>query len=155
MGRTLFFLLMLAGAAHALDAPEWPPPAADAARMRELQQVIASAESTREQRDAARTELARMMMAPSASGPLPHTRPRAAIDPAPPVKAVTVPMPASEPPEVARLEVVRPSQVDPGVPVVGLPVPAGRTAIDPRTGHVIQKTPAGYVDTVTGQLVPR
>jgi hypothetical protein len=123
--------------------------------MRELQQVIASAGSTREQRDAARAELARLMMAPSASGPLPRTRPRAAVDPAPPVKAIAVPTPLAEPPEVAKLEVVKPSQVEPGAPIVGLPVPVGRTAIDPRTGHVIQKTPAGYVDTTTGQLVPR
>jgi len=155
MGKTWGLLLLLAGAAHALDTPQWPPPAADAERMRELQQVIMSGESTRAQRDAARAELGRLMMGPSASGPLPHTRPRAAIDPAPPVKSVVVPMPLTEPPEVARLEVTAPSRAEPLAPAGPLPTPIGHLATDPRTGHVIQRTAAGYVDMTTGQLVPR
>jgi hypothetical protein len=39
---TPFLFLAVAGAAQALDTPQWPPPAAEAQRMRELQQVIAS-----------------------------------------------------------------------------------------------------------------
>ena len=123
--------------------------------MRELQQVIAERESTREQRDAARAELGRLMRAPSAQGPLPHTRPRAAVEPAAPVKSVAIPMPAGPPPEVAKLEVVGPSRAEPRAPPGPLPAPIGQLGVDPRTGHVIQKTPAGYVDTTTGQLLPR
>jgi hypothetical protein len=64
-------------------------------------------------------------------------------------------MPLTEPPEVAKLEVTGPSRIEPRAPMGPLPAPIGPLAIDPRTGHVIQKTPAGYVDTTTGQLVPR
>src|SRR6185436_14336778 len=110
------------------------PPPADEARMRELQQVITSRESTREQRDAARAELGRLLRAPSAQGPLPHTRPRAAIEPAAPVKAVAVPLPAGPPPEVGKLEVVVPSRFGTPAAAGPLPAPIGTIATDPRTG---------------------
>ena len=151
--RSLF--LALCGTAVAVETTQWPPPPEVAARMHELQQVITSRDSTPEQRNEARAELGRLMRAPSAQGPLPHTRPRAAIEPAPPVKPVNVPAPMGPPPEVAKLEVTAPSRSEPHVPLGPLPAPVGRLGVDPRTGHVIQKTPAGYVDTATGQLVPR
>jgi hypothetical protein len=153
------FLLALAVSALSTAAsatePAWPPPPEVQARMRELQQVVTGRESTREQRDEARAELGRLMRSPSAAGPMPHTRPRAAIEPAAPVKAVAVPLPPGPPPEVGKLEVVVPSRFGTPAAAGPLPAPIGTLAIDPRTGHVIQKTPAGYVDTTTGQPVPR
>lgn len=151
----LALLALLGGATHAVETTQWPPPPEAAARMRELQHVITSRESTAEQRNEARAELGRLMRAPSAQGPLPHTRPRAAIEPAAPVKSAVVPMPMGPPPETAKLEVVSPSRAEPAVPLGPLPAPIGQLGVDPRTGHVIQKTPAGYVDTVTGQPVKR
>ena len=152
---SLLLWLALGASARAVETPQWPPPPEAAARMRELQQVITSRESTAEQRNAARAELGRLMRSPTAQGPMPHTRPRAAIEPAAPVKPVVVPIPVGPPPEVAKLEVVGPSRAEPLAPPGPLPAPIGQLGVDPRTGHVIQKTPAGYVDTTTGQLVPR
>jgi hypothetical protein len=154
---TPFIFLVVAGAAHALDTPQWPPPAADAARMRELQQVIMSGDSTREQRDAARAELGRMMMGPATSGPLPHTRPRAAIDPFPPIESpvVKLPAPRADPPDVARLEVVSPSRVIVNPATGGTIAPLGSTVIDTRTGTILQETPSGYLDPRTGRLIPK
>jgi hypothetical protein len=154
--RALALLAWAASAAWAVEAPQWPPPPAVEARMRELRQVIGGRDSTREQRDAARQELGRLMMAPDAKGLPPKAHaPRAAIDPYP---SVVAPAPAAPPrlppmPGVAELEVVTPPKpiVDPrtGAAIA----PSAGFAIDPRTGAVLHETPAGYIDPRTGRIV--
>jgi hypothetical protein len=143
-------------AAPAPESPLWPPAPALEARMRDLQQIIGSRDSTREQRDAARSELGRLMMAPDAKGaPVPRG-PRAAIEPFPSVvKPPAAAPPLTTPPAVAELEVVAPSRrvVDPKTGAAA--APSGRFAIDPRTGNVLHETPAGYIDPRTGRLIPR
>jgi len=162
----------VAGASWAVETTQWPPPAADEARMRALQQEIVKRDSTPGQRDAARKELARLLMSPAArSSPSPSgahgvergvgerrgegKRPaRAAIDPYP-----SIPAPAPAPrvlmPGVAELEVVSPPKpiVDPRTGAAAAPSPG--FAIDPRTGAVLHETPSGYVDPRTGRFVPK
>ena len=147
-----------AGAAAAMDTAQWPPPAADEARMRELQRVIGSRDSTRGERDAARAELGRLMMGPAAkAGPLPQIRRRAAIDPFPSViKSAPAPTPIAGPmPDVARLEVVTPPKPSVNPQTGSAASPTGRFAIDPRTGNILHETAAGFIDPRTGHLVPR
>lgn len=150
----------VASASWAVETTQWPPPAADEARMRALQQEIAKRDSTPEQRDTARKELARLLMspaardAPSAPGESRKRAPRAAIDPYPsvpaPALAPRVPMPG-----VAELEVVSPPKpiVDPRTGAAASPAPG--FAIDPRTGAVLHETPSGYIDPRTGRLMPK
>jgi hypothetical protein len=133
--------------------------------MQELQQVIISRDSTVAQRDAARSELTRMLMSPAGQAkPLPeeaNRKPRAAIDPYPSiVKPVNVvPAPASPPVAgVARVDVVEPPKivVQPRTGTLAVPIPtAPAFAIDPRTGSVVHPAGPGYVDPKTGQFVPR
>jgi hypothetical protein len=126
--------------------------------MRELQAEIASKESTPEQREAARRELGSLLKSPGAAPPPAKSPPRAAIQPFPPIAAPAAPLPPAprvDPGDVARLEVVGPSRtiVNPstGAPVMTL----GSTVVDTRTGRVLTETPSGYVDPVTGQLIPK
>jgi hypothetical protein len=158
-----FALLAFIGAAPAVETTQWPPPAAEEARMRALQQEIVKRDSTPEQRDAARKELARLLMSPAArSSPSPlgegrgeGKRPaRAAIDPYPSVPA-PAPAPRVPMPGVAELEVVSPPKpiVDPRTGAATSPAPG--FAIDPRTGAVLHETPWGYVDPRTGRFVPK
>src|SRR2546421_4763952 len=58
-------LATLAGHAGALESTSWPPPGGVAARMRELQGVIANPESTAPQREAAREELSGLLKSPA------------------------------------------------------------------------------------------
>lgn len=126
--------------------------------MRELQAAIAKRDSTPEQREGARRELARLLMSPaagrspspSALGELRLGAPRAAIDPFP-----SVPPPAPPPavpfPGVAELEVVSPPRTI-VIPRTGAAVqPSGRFAVDPRTGAVLHETPSGFIDPRTGK----
>lgn len=144
----------------AVETTQWPPPAADAARMRALQQEIVKRDSTPEQRDAARKELARLLMSPaardvaSASEEGRKRAPRAAIDPYPSVPA-PAPAPRVPMPGVAELEVVSPPKpiVDPRTGAAAAPAPG--FAIDPRTGAVLHETPSGYIDPRTGRLLPK
>lgn len=126
--------------------------------MHELQQVIAGRDSTREQRDAARAELGRLMMGPDAKGlPAKAHAPRAAIDPYPSVVAPAPKAPAERVPTpgVAELEVVSPPRPAVNPRTGSVPAPTGRFAVDPRTGAILHETPAGYIDPRTGQIVPR
>ena len=150
----------VASASWAVETTQWPPPAADEARMRALQQEIVKRDSTPGQRDAARKELARLLMSPAARD-LPSAReeglkraPRAAIDPYPSVPA-PAPAPRIPMPGVAELEVVPPPRpiVDARTGAVASPAPG--FAIDPRTGAVLHETPAGYIDPRTGRLLPK
>ena len=140
--------LAASGAAFAVDTTQWPPPPTESIRMYELQREIVRPDSTPERREAARRELAKLLMRTGAEEPKPAA-PRAAIEPFPPV-----PAPAATPkvpmPGVAELEVVRPPRPM-VIPQSGTALaPSGRTAIDPRTGHVLHETAAGFIDPKTG-----
>ena len=158
-----FALALPAGAA------EWPPSGEAAARMRELQQVIARPESTATDRHAAREELGRMLMRDERTLPPAKRAARAAIDPLPSVvKPVNV-APAPPPPpgaSVARIEVIEPakpvvdprsgSAVAPITPVLPSPAPTHPGfAVDPRTGNTLHPSGNGFVDPRTGAFVPR
>jgi hypothetical protein len=163
--RLAAVLALLALPALAAETAQWPPPAGEEARMRELQQAIIAPDATPAQREAARAELAGMLKSPAgrARGRTPDEKPvhppRAAIDPFPSVvKPVNIAPTAAAPPPpggVARVEVVIPPKPV-VVPQTGsIAVPADRFAIDPRTGHVLHETPGGYVDPLTGRFTPR
>lgn len=148
--------------ALALDTPQWPPPAAVAERMRELQQAIIRRDSTLAEREAAREELSSLLKSPAgqARGRMPGEKPprpaRAAIEPFPSVVAPVDIVPAP-PPRAAAV----PEPVAPPRPVIDprsgrAAAPAGDFAIDPRSGAVLHGTPGGaYIDPRTGQVVPR
>lgn len=126
--------------------------------MRELQAEISSKEATPAQREAARQELGSLLKSPGAALPPAKSAPRAAIQPFPSIAAPTVPAPNAprvDPDDVARLEVVGPSRAIVN-PSTGAPVmPLGSTVVDTRTGRVLTETPSGYMDPVTGRLIPR
>jgi hypothetical protein len=154
-------LLALAGLALpavALETPQWPPPEGVEARMHELQQVIIARESTLAQRDTARAALIDLLKSPAGRGqPTTDKHPaRAAIEPLPSVVAPVNVAPSTLPAgSVARIEVIEPPKAIP-MPPLGLPPPVpGRAAVDPRTGAVLHGTAAGYVDSRTGQFIPR
>ena len=149
---------MLFSLGAAAEAPQWPPPGDTAARMRELQAEISAKESTPEQREAARRELGALLKAPGAAPPPAKLPPRAAIQPFPSIAAPKAPLPPTprvDPDDIAKLEVVGPSRtiVNPatGAPLMTL----GSTVVDTRTGRVLTETPSGYVDPVTGLLIPK
>ncbi len=156
--------LALAAPAGAQDGATWPPQGEAAARMRALQQVIASPDSTRAQRDAARAELGRLLMSPAGREQgAPSMPPRAAVQPSPPLAPPGryVPRPAPPAGEAARIEVVEPPrlEVSPRTGAVGVPAVPQATppafGIDPRTGAVVHPAGNGYVDPRTGQFTPR
>jgi hypothetical protein len=154
-----FLLSSIALAALAVDSTRWPPKDAAAMRMRELQLVIGSPESTAAQREAAREELSALLKSPNAKGRTPdekpvHAAPRAAIEPIGPMvrPAVNPPVPM---PGVATVDVTIPPRIT-IAPKTGTAVaPTGSAAIDPRTGHVLHETGNGYVDPRTGQFIPK
>ena len=125
--------------------------------MRELQAAMASKESTPEQREAARRELGQMLKAPGAAPP-PKAPARAAVQPFPSIASPAIPTPKAppvDPDDVAKLEVVGPSRAIVN-PSTGAPVmPLGSTVVDTRTGRVLTETPSGYMDPVTGRLIPK
>jgi hypothetical protein len=153
---------LAAMAAYGLETTQWPPPDSVAARMKALQQTLASADATAAQREAAREELAGLLKSPAgqARGRSRAERPaRAAIEPFPSVvrpSAPSTPITVVPPPGgVARLEVIEPPKIviDPRN---GTALPqTGGFAIDPRSGSVLHETPGGFVDPKTGRIVPR
>ncbi len=152
------FLALAATIAPAAQTPQWPPPSGVEARMRELQAVIGSRDATGAQREAARAELSNLLKSPAGQARATRdekpTRPRAAIEPLPPmVKPADGTLPS--PPGVARMEVIIPpkSVVIPSTGSVA--TPSSRFAIDPRTGAVLHEIPGGYIDPRTGQVVPK
>lgn len=153
----------IATLAMALDSPQWPPPDATAARMRELQQVIIARDSTPAQREAAREELSGLLKSPAGQsrGRTPGEKPvrpaRAAIDPYPSVvKPVNIaPPPAAPAAGVAQVEVIVPPKPVVNPQTGSVAAPTGRFAIDPRTGNVLHEAGSGYVDPRTGQFIPR
>jgi len=133
--------------------------------MRELQETLSARDATPEQREAARRELARLLMRPGAASPSAPGKsrgevrpPRAAIQPLPSIAAPVIPSPPParvDPDDVARLEVTGPSRaiVNPRTGTVVAPI--GSTVIDLRSGTVLVETPSGYMDPRTGQLIPK
>jgi hypothetical protein len=151
-------LAIAAFAANAAETVQWPPPPEVLGQMRDLQSKIADPAASREERAAARRELEQMMKSPAGRDrPTPEKKPaRAAIAPFPSVvKPIEGKLPS--PPPTARLEVTEPPRrpaVDPSTGSMTQPSAPG-FAVDPRTGHVLQETPAGYVDPLTGRFVPK
>ena len=115
--------------ALALDTAPWPPPDAQASRIRELQGVIMSRDSTAAQREAAREELAAFLKSPAGQqrGRTPGEkalRARAAVIDPVRVDAVPVTPAAPVPPSaVAHVEVIAPPKpiVIPGTGSVAAP----------------------------------
>lgn len=146
--------------ADAVESTTWPPPPEVLGKMRDLQATIASPDTSKEERAAARRELERLMK--SAAGqdtPSADRKPaRAAIDPFPSVvKPIEDRLPGPPPP-TARLEVIpdppRRPAINPATGGVVQPSAPG-FAVDPRTGGILHETPAGYVDPRTGRFVPK
>jgi len=128
--------------------------------MQALHQAINDPKSTAAQRQAAREELANLLKSPAgqASAGTPEARParpaRAALEPAGPIVKPAVNPPISAPP-VAHVDVTQPPRtvVTPGG-MTAAPA-SGGAAINPRNGHVLTETPAGYIDPRTGQFTPK
>lgn len=154
MTGCLLAALALVGGAVAAE-PAWPPGPAAQARIDELRRTIGDPASTAAQRQAAREELVRLLMSPSATGktiaPLP---PRAAIEPAPPARP---PAPPQANPPMAITPVAPPARAPLPVPdgKGGTVVPQGKTAVDPRTGATLVDVGNGWVDPATGRFVPK
>ena len=154
--RSLAFIVSsIAVAVLAAENAPWPPPDEVATRMRELQATIGSPDASTAERDAARSELTKLLRSPNATGRVPHTAPRAAVEPIAPM-AKPMPNPKVVTPEVATMEVT----VPPRVPVITpgtnrAVIPSTGAAVDPRTGHILHETPNGYIDPRTGQFTPK
>jgi hypothetical protein len=152
---------LLASTAGAVDTAPWPPPAGVEARMRELQSVLGSRESTPAQREAAREELSGLLKSPAgqARGRTPDEKPtrpaRASIDPFPAIVKPVQAVPMGPAPPMARLDVVNPPRPPFVLPQGAVTTPSPGFAIDPRTGTVLHEIPGGYIDPRTGQLTPR
>jgi hypothetical protein len=155
-------LALAATLAAAIETAQWPPPTDVETRMRELQGVLGSRESTPAQRESAREELSSLLKSPAgqARGRTPDEKParpaRAAIDPFPSVvKPLEAPRIGRAPP-IAHIEVLDPPRPLTVTPSGAVPLaPSGRFAIDPRTGGVLHEIPGGYVNPQTGQVTPR
>ena len=125
--------------------------------MRELQAEISAKDSTPAQREAARRELGQLLKAPGTAAPQ-KSAPRAAIQPFPSIAAPGLPLPAPsrvDPDDVAKLEVIVPRRAIVNPATGSVVAPLGSTMIDSRTGRVFIETPSGYMDPVTGRLIPR
>jgi hypothetical protein len=173
LARAAVLAALVAVPAWALEAPQWPPPEATAARMHELQQAIIARDSTAAQREAAREELAELLKSPAGQlrGRTPDEKPRparaAVTDPVATPIVPVAPAPATPQTGVARLEVIEPPKplVNPrsgsvAVPIapapsLAAPAPSPGFAIDPRNGAVLHGSGAGFVDPRTGQFTPR
>ena len=153
-------IALAATPAVAIETAQWPPTSQMETRMRELQGVLGSRESTPAQREAAREELSGFLKSPAGQargrtpGEKPMRAPRAAIDPFPSIVKPAGAPPIGPAPPLAHIEIVVPSR-----PVVmqsgAVATPSNRFAIDPRTGAVLHEIPGGYIDPRTGQVTPR
>ena len=145
----------IAVAGFAAENVQWPPPDEVATRMRELQGTISSPDASAAEREAARAELTRLLRSPGATGRVPHTAPRAAIDPVGPLVR-PMPNPKAVAPDVATMEVIVPPKMPMITPGTNRAViPSTGAAVDPRTGHILHETPNGYIDPRTGQFTPK
>ena len=158
--RGLAILALAALPAAAVETAAWPPPEGVAARMKQLQSVMADRAASAAQRDAARRELTLLLKSPAArarpgAADKPARAARAAIEPVP---TTVIPSPNNSVPTpgVARLEIVEPPKpvLDPRMGGTLVPAPGG-FALDPRTGNVLHPVPGGAVDPLTGRFVPR
>jgi hypothetical protein len=150
----VFFATFAATAALAADDPATPA-AASAERMKELHRIVNDAGTSPEDRRTAREELLRLLRSSDAKVAPRPMPPRAAIIPAPSAvigtqrdePAVTV-APTLAPPTPVVGPTSNPS-------TGGLLVPSGRTAIDSRTGRVVNEVPGGYFDPATGRFISK
>ena len=148
-------LVLAATAAAAVDTAQWPPADAVQVRMRELQQVIISPDSSAGQRNAARQELANLLKSPAGQDrDTTNGRPaRAAIQPFGQIVKPAVNPPLPDVP-VAHVEVTSPPHPV-ALPNGSVAVPAGNgIAIDTRTGAALREVPGGYIDPRTGKFTP-
>jgi hypothetical protein len=155
--RAAFLVLACAAPAMAAD-PAWPPPPETQARIETLRQKIGDASATAADRQAAREELVRLLMHPSAPATAQPPKPaRAAIDPLPSVLKPASPGPPGLPGPPAITPVAPPA--DAPRPIVdphgGVVVPAGKNVVDPRTGSLLLDVGNGYVDPATGRFIPK
>jgi hypothetical protein len=150
-----FIASSIAVAGFAADNAPWPPPDEVATRMRELQGTLSSPDASAAEREAARAELTRLLRSPGATGRVPHTAPRAAIEPIGPLVR-PMPNPKAVAPDVATMEVIVPPKMPAITPGTNRAViPSTGAAVDPRTGHILHETPNGYIDPRTGQFTPK
>lgn len=116
--------------------------------------MLGSTASTPAERQAARDELARLLMNPGAkAAPVDAPKPpRAAVAPLTP----SPPLPSAKPAQPKVTPVAPPVRAPSPVPdgKGGTIVPSGKTAIDPATGAVLVDTGNGWVDPATGRFVP-
>jgi hypothetical protein len=157
---TLAGLALATTLAAGAEVAQWPPPSGVETRMRELQGILGSRESTPAQRESAREELSGLLKSPAgqARGRTPDEHParpaRAAIDPLPRIVKPAVSPPIGPAPPLAHIEIVEPPK--PLItPSGALPSPSSRFAVDPRTGATLHEIPGGYIDPRTGQVTPR
>lgn len=149
----LFALLTVTAAFSEGDASS--PATAAAERMRELHLILYDTKASPEERRAAREELLRLLRSNGAKVPPREMPPRAAIIPTPnavigtqrDAPAVTVA------PSLAPTSPLASPTNNPGTG--GMLVPSGRTAIDSRTGRVVNEVPGGYLDPATGRFTPK
>ncbi len=152
MKARLAIALLAAGCGLAA-AQGWPPSPQAQARIDALKRTLGDPAATAAERRAARDELARLLMHPDAkSAPAPMA-PRAAVDPAAPLappaaaKLAAPGLTPVAPPERAPLP--RPDGRG------GTVVPAGKNAIDPKTGALLIDAGNGWIDPATGRFVPK
>jgi hypothetical protein len=150
----LLAFLAVANLAAAAD-PAWPPTPEAQARIDTLRRTLGDPGVTPSRRQAAREELVRLLMHPSA-GPLPTpARPaRAAIAPPPPVAPpAAAAVPAA--PGVTRVDPPPPVPRPVPDPKGGVVQPAGKNVVDPRTGSLLLDVGNGYLDPATGRFIPK
>ncbi len=153
--RAFAFVLLLAAAAALAQGDPKPPASPAAERMKELHRILYDAQTSPGERRAARAELLRLLRASDAKVPPREMPPRAAILPAPSavigtqrdLPSVTI-APTLAPP-------APPASATPNPATGGMLVPSGRTAIDSRTGRIVNEVPGGYLDPATGRFIPR
>ena len=153
--RALAFTLLLA-ATSALAQGDSKPPANPAdERMRELHRILYDAQTSPEERRAAREELLRLLRASDAKAPPREMPPRASILPAP---SAVIGTQRDQPAVTVAPSLAPPSPLAPPTsnPATGgMLVPNGRNAIDSRTGRIVNEVPGGYLDPATGRFIPR
>ncbi len=160
MSPALLAAILLAAAAGAMaQEGEWPLSPASATRLAELRAVLIDPASTPADRDAARAEMMRMILAHPDSPPPKKMPPRAAVavpsgsmakspEPLPGRVPGVPPVSAVAPPVAAPLPVPAPAT---GATLL----PRGPGFVDPATGRLYLAVPGGYLDPATGRFVPK
>jgi hypothetical protein len=136
----------------------WPLSPEAGARLAELRAILGDPATTPAARDAARTEMLRMILANPDAPPPKKMPPRA---------AAAVPVdPLVNKPEAAKAAPAAPPATRVAPPVAPMPPltvpgtgavlqPQGAGYVDPVTGRFYQPVPGGYVDPATGRFVAK